>query len=123
MSMISPIIFIDGKSKIKLIIVRIRVMVHAHDFPLSSPHAIKKDTAPRATMMPLISPITALPPKSIIMSIPIEPHNALKNMPIAIAIAPETISSIARIVTPIGLTWEDMRLCIIRHVISDSLLD
>ena len=120
MSMISPMIFIEGKSNIKLIIVRIRVIVHAHGFPLSNPHAIKNEIAPSATMILLISPIMALPPKSIIIPIPIEPHNALKNIPIPIAIAPEIISSIARIVTPVGLTFKDTRLCRIHCVINDS---
>ena len=113
--------FIEGKSKIRLIIVRIRVMVHAHDFPLSKPHAIKKDIAPSAIMMVLTMLIIAVPPK-FIMSIPNEPHKTLKDMPNAIAIAPEIISSIARIVTPVGLIWVDMKISTRSDVISYSYL-
>ena len=102
--------FNDGKSKTKLIIVRINVTVHAHDFPLSNPHARTKDIAPNAIVIPPIAAKIApsASPSPIIMPIPIEPIRVPKNAPNAIAITPEIISSIARIVTPVGLTLADI---------------
>lgn len=99
-------IFIDGISKIKLIIVRISVMVHAHDFPCNNPHAITNEITPIPTTTLLIVPITAASPFPI-MFIPIEPAMVPNKTPNAMAITPEIISSIARIVTPVGLTLVD----------------
>ena len=100
--MIMPITLKDTKPDIKLIIVRMSVIVHAHDFPLSSPHAMTKDAIPRAIIPPLTTPAYAA------TSIPIIPDMVAKNEPAPIADIPEIISRIARIVTPVGRTfWSD----------------
>ena len=102
----------DDMSMTRLIIVRISVIVQAHDFPLSKPHAVKNEIKPNAIMtLPMMpnNPASSLP--NIIMSVPTSIPNPPKRVPNttpkAIAVIPEMIWSIARIVIPVGLVFMD----------------
>ena len=99
--------------------VKIKVTVHAHGFPLNNPYAMTNETIPTAIMTPLSTPMKTSS-TMVVGSTPAKPTNKLKNEPNDIARIPEITTSIAMIVTPVGLTEVDMMYSVECVVINNS---
>ena len=89
----------DGIDMINPIMVKIKVIVHAHVFPFSNPHAMTNPTRPRPTKTAEISP--AAHPSTVPIIPPSAPINAPNPMYTTLPINSKT----ARIVTPVGLVF------------------